>query len=173
MAVLNLILTLFFCCCSLNQHREDYTKVKGNKYSDILIPHVHFPSKKRISFSVGFVSQLPSVSPVRQQETNVSSVVFPEHCCQILFQLSQKCVWSHVISSSALGTAEVPPKALHRSPNLSPGSGLWLDHSSSEMSGFPQQSMPCTPEFTLSGPCSSGCATVFTSAHWGFILLHQ
>lgn len=173
MAVLNLILTLFFCCCALNQHREDYTKLKGNKCSDILIPHAHFPSKKKNSFSVGFVTQLPSVSPMLQWKTNVSSVVFPMQRCQILFQLSQKCVWTHVISSNAVGTAEAPPMAPHMSPNPFPGSGLWLDHPSSETSGFPKQPMPCTPAFTLPGSSSSGRAAVFISAHWGFILPHQ
>lgn len=90
MAVLNLILTLFFCCCSLDQHREYYTKVKRNKYSDILIPHACFTSKNSISFPVDFASQLPSVLPALQQESNVSSFVFPVQYCQILSQRSVK-----------------------------------------------------------------------------------
>lgn len=92
MAVLNLILTLFFCCCSLDQHREYYTKVKRNKYSDILIPHAHFTSKNSISFPVDFASQLPSVSPALQQESNVSSFVFSVQYCQILSQRLVKCL---------------------------------------------------------------------------------
>lgn len=92
MAVLNLILTLFFCCCSLDQHREYYTKVKRNKYSDILIPHAHFTSKNSISFPVDFASQLSSVSPALRQESNVSSFVFPVQYCQIFSQRSVKCL---------------------------------------------------------------------------------
>lgn len=92
MAVLNLILTLFFCCCSLDQHREYYTKVKWNKYSDILIPHAHFTSKNSISFPVDFASQLPSVSPALQQESNVSSFAFSVQYCQILSQRLVKCL---------------------------------------------------------------------------------
>lgn len=95
MAVLNLILTLFFCCCSLDQHREYYTKVKRNKYSDILIPHAHFTSKNSISFPVDFASQLPSVSPALQQESNVSSFVFSVQYCQILSQRLVKCLMTH------------------------------------------------------------------------------
>lgn len=81
-----------------------------------------FLQKKRISFSVGSVSQLLLL----QQETNVSSVVFPVQHCQILFQLSQKYIWSHANISSALATAEAPPMAPPTSPNLSPGWGLGL-----------------------------------------------
>lgn len=133
------------------------------------------PQKNRISFPVGFVSQLPSVSPVLQRESNVSSFVFPVQCCQILFQLSEKCVWWLQSSTSALGTAAAPPVAPHLLPTpLLPvqGSGLivlWVErlvpHTTAHI---PHPSI--WP--SLLGPCCSGYATVFNSAHWVFILLH-
>lgn len=166
-----------FCCCSLDQHREYYTKVKGNKYSDILIPYAHFTSKNRISFPAGLVSQLPSVSPVLQRESNVSSFVFPVQCCQILFELSEKCVWWLAISASALGAAAAPPVAAPLPPApllLVQGCGLlvlWGEWP------FPHTiahvSHPGVWPPTLPGPCCSGYATVFNSAHQGFILLHR
>lgn len=96
------------------------------------------PQKNRISFPIGFVSQLPSVSPVLQQESNVSSFVFPVQCCQILFQLPEKCVWWRSISASALSAAVVfqwHPTWPRPLPSL--GAGLWLDCPVSGMSGCP------------------------------------
>lgn len=134
------------------------------------------PQKNRISFPVGFVSQLPSVSPVLQRESNVSSFVFPVQCCQILFQLSEKCVWWHTISASALGAAVAPPLAPCLPPTpllLVQGSGLivlWVKrlvpHTTAHVP-HPSIFPPHPP-----GPCCSGYATVFSSAHCGFTLLH-
>lgn len=97
-----------FCCCSLDQHREYYTKVKGSKHSDILIPHAYFTSKNRISFPVGFTSQLPSVSPALWWECNVSSFVFPVQHCQNLSWWPEKHIWLCVTSISALLAPNTP-----------------------------------------------------------------
>lgn len=57
----------------------------------------------------------------------------------------------------------------------SPGAGLWLDCPLGETSGSPHNSPRPSPQHFPSpppGPCCSGYATVFSSGHCGFILLH-
>lgn len=101
---------------------------------------------------------------------NVSSFVFPVQCCQILFQLSEKCVWWHV---SVLSMAAAPPVAPHLPPVpllLVRDSGLivlWVEHLVPYTTAhIPHPSIhPPVP-----GPCCWGYAAVFTSGHQVFIL---
>lgn len=111
-----------------------------------------------------------------QRESNVSSFVFPVQSCQISFELSEKCVWWLAMSASALSPAVAPPVGPHLPPApllLLQDCDLLVFWAEQPVSHTIAHVFRPTVWPPLPGPCCSGYATAFNSAHRGFILLHR